>query len=131
MNKLIIGKMKKTLFCLALMAMCSVQSVLGGVVVDDPLVDESSSNNGRPRSVVTTVNAFSNENCVEIDVNRYVGNAHVYVIASDSTCQTCSTYYINGHSNFTMDFSDLNDGSYTLRVVLDNGTSFSGNLVKN
>ena len=53
-----------------------------------------------------------------------------YVIASDSSCQTCSTYYINGHSNFTMDFSGLNDGSYTLHVVLDNGISFSGSLVK-
>lgn len=63
-------------------------------------------------------------------MKRYDGNVQVYVIASDSSCQTCSTYYINGHSNFKMDFSGLNDGSYTLHVVLDSGISFTGNLVK-
>lgn len=112
------------------MAMCSVQSMFGGVVIDDPLVEEEKKNGGA-KTASPSIHTTVNEDYVTFDVNRYVGNAQVYVIASDSSFQTCRTYYIYGHSNFTMDFSDLNDGSYTLRVVLDNGISFSGNLVKN
>lgn len=123
--------MKKILFFVLLLNIFFPTSLMAEIIVEDPIENRGDNNNGRPRDLQPEVSTSVSGDVLLVDVRNYVGNAQVYVIASDSSFQTCSTYFIYGHSNFTMDFSDLNDGSYTLRVVLDNGISFSGNLVKN
>lgn len=66
-----------------------------------------------------------------IDVNRYVGYVQVSVIALDGGEASYNyTYYINGHSCFTLDFSSFTEGAYSLVFTMQNGSVYTGTVTK-
>lgn len=94
---------------------------------DLDITDESETNpKGKPRTSTPSVTASAQGDELTIDINRYLGNAQVTVVAQDGSSITCNTYYINGHTSFAMDFAGYSEGHYTITVTLQNGQVYSG-----
>lgn len=100
-------------------------SMSAEVVIDDPIVPGKENQNG-PRTSIPSVGVYASGDELTVDINRYLGNVQVTVCALDGSGTTYNTYYINGHSSFTMDFTGYNTGSYSISIGLQNGTVYSG-----
>lgn len=122
-NKLLLLGVLLSYFCL-----CSNAEV----VVTGPDSDDQKNEKGTtgPRSSLLTIETETNGDELTIDINRYVGNVLVSVVAQDGCGSYANTYCINGHSSFTIDFSEFTDGTYTLVLTLQNGTIYSGQITK-
>ena len=95
------------------------------VVINDPLKPEKNITDGA-RTSTPSVEVSASGDELTVDINRYLGNVQVTVCALDGSSTTCNTYYINGHSSFTMDFTGYNTGNYSISIRLQNGTVYSG-----
>ena len=101
-------------------------SMSAEVVIDDPIIPGKEKTTGKPRTSIPSVEASTSGDELTVDINRYLGNVLVTVCALDGSSTTSNTYYINGHSSFTMDFNGYSTGSYSISIGLQNGTVYSG-----
>lgn len=113
-----------------LMAFASSQVAYSNIIIDDPLTNDPGDNNGGIRSITTTINTSVEENLVTFDVNRYVGVVSVSVNSANMPSPVTECFYINGHTCFTMDFTEYESGVYTISITLANGQVFIGQLIK-
>ena len=102
-------------------------SMSAEVVIDDPIVPGKENQSG-PRTSIPSVEVSASGDELNVDINRYLGNVLVTVCALDGSSTTYNTYYINGHSSFTMDFTGYNAGCYSISIGLQNGTVYSGSF---
>lgn len=97
------------------------------VVFDNPIVQEKENQSG-PRTSTPSVEVSASGDELNVDINRYLGNVLVTVCALDGSSTTSNTYYINGHSSFTIDFTGYATGSYSITIGLQNGAVYSGSF---
>lgn len=103
--------------------------LFASVIVDDD-VEAGNQSSNRPRTGIPSVHASAMGDELTIDINRYLGNAQVTVMAQDGSSTTANTYYINGHTSFTMDFASYAEGHYSLIITLQDGQVYSGSFRK-
>lgn len=89
--------------------------------------NEHQSKNGA-RSVTPSVQVEAFNDVLSIDVNRYLGNVQVFVMATDGSSVITNTYYINGHDTISMDFTGYAEGLYQMTVTLGNGDVYLGSF---
>lgn len=88
--------------------------------------EKNTQSQGGPRTSAPSVLASALDNELTLDINRYIGNVQVSVIASDGSSIISNTYFINAHGRINMDFSSYATGSYCVTVSLSNGVVYSG-----
>lgn len=88
-------------------------------------------NTNEPRTSGSSVEISASGDELTVDINRYLGNAQETVIAQDGSSTSCNTYYINGHTSFTIDFTGYATGSYSIAIALQNGNIFLVHLLLN
>ena len=122
--------MKKYLFgIIAVFTMSSLTS-FANVIVDDPLYDNEHKGNGGVRTITPEVHAVAMGDLVTFEIRYFVGNAHLSISSNETGNAVQNTYYINGHSSFTVDCSEYESGAYTISITLANGQVFTGQLIK-
>ena len=120
--------MKKRIIS-SLLLLVAVLTPLYASITDLDVTEKRGTNTeGRPRSSSPSVNASAQGDELTIDINRYLGNAQVTVVAEDGSSTTCNTYYINGHTSFAMDFTGYNEGHYSITITLQGGQIYSGSF---
>lgn len=115
--------LQKTLLLLSFLS-CTL-NMSADVLIDDPINTEKDNTNG-PRTSGSSVEISASGDELTVDINRYLGNAQVTVIAQDGSSTSCNTYYINGHTSFTIDFTGYATGSYSIAIALQNGNIYFG-----
>ena len=119
--------MKKAMLLFVLVNVFLAGVTYAEVTVDgDPIVEGHKGNTNGPKGVLPSVSFQASGDELTVDINRYLGNVQVTVCALDGSGTTYNTYYINGHSSFTMDFTGYNTGNYSISIGLQNGTVFTG-----
>lgn len=98
------------------------------IIIDDPIVKDSSNNNNGGRTVSPSCNLTVNGDVLNVDVNRYLGNAVVSVLAADGSSSISGTYYINGHDTVCLDFTGYSEGLYQMTITLGNGDVYLGSF---
>lgn len=83
-------------------------------------------NTNEPRASGSSVEISASGDELTVDIHRYLGNAQVTVIAQDGSSTSSNTYYINGHTSFTIDFTGYATGSYSIAIALQNGNIYFG-----
>lgn len=100
-----------------------------GSITDLDISDEPELHTkGDARSSIVSIEAIASGDELTVDINRYLGYVQVTVCALDGSGTTYNTYFINGHSSFTMDFTGYNAGCYSISIGLQNGTVYSGSF---
>ena len=121
--------MRQLIIAAFFFSMLCPSGLRASVVVDDPIEKKGTGNeNGGPRGSMESVQATATGDELTIDINRYLGNAQVTVMAQDGSSTTANTYYINGHTGFTMDFAGYAEGHYSLTITLQDGQVYSGSF---
>lgn len=116
-------------FVLAMLLFVTALNPLFASITDlDVEEEKSTQSQGGPRASGSSVEASASGDELTVDINRYLGNVQVTVTALDGSSRTSNTYYINGHTSFTMDFTGYNTGSYSISIRLQNGTVYSGSF---
>lgn len=121
--------MKKMFFLSVLLNLLFSTVCEAGVNVDeDPIVKDQKENTSGPKGILPSVSFLANGDILDVTINRYLGSAQISIISQDGNCINYSTYYINGNSCCSLDFTGYNMGRYSVSVALQNGTVYSGTV---
>ncbi len=79
-----------------------------------------------PRTGTPSVSADIESGIITIDINRYMGSVSVRINNEEGEPLVVNTSSINGHTSFETTVSQLPEGSYTLVVELNDGSTYMG-----
>lgn len=91
--------------------------------------ESTETNNGGMRSVHPSVKADIENNVIKVDIKRFSGTALIYIYNYVGTPVTIQSVNVQGSSSSIIDVNGLEQGEYTLRVILCE-TTFSGSFNK-
>ncbi len=120
--------MKKYFFGLFAIFAMSTSASFANIIIDDPLLDNENKGNKGTKGITPSVQIEALNDVLSIDINRYLGNAVVSVMAADGSSSISGTYYINGHDTISMDFTGYAEGLYQMTVTLGNGDVYIGSF---
>lgn len=120
--------MKKYFFGLFAIFAMSTSASFANIIIDDPLLDNENKGNKGTKGITPSVQIEALNDVLSIDINRYLGNAVVSVMAADGSSSISGTYYINGHDTVWLDFTGYAEGLYQMTVTLGNGDVYLGSF---
>ncbi|MCQ2239462.1 MAG: DUF3244 domain-containing protein [Bacteroidaceae bacterium] len=120
--------MSKKFILVYLLALLFCTNLNANIIIDDPIVKDSSNNNNGGRTISPSFDLTVNGDVLSIDINRYLGNAVVSVMAADGSSSISGTYYINGHDTVCLDFTGYSEGLYQMTITLGNGDVYLGSF---
>lgn len=120
--------MKKYFFGLFAIFAMSTSASFANIIIDDPLLDNENKGNKGTKGITPSVQIEALNDVLSIDINRYLGNAVVSVLAADGSSSISGTYYINGHDTVCLDFTGYSEGLYQMTITLGNGDVYLGSF---
>lgn len=122
--------MRKFLFCALLLSTSLHSEMKANIIVEDPIEDKGDTTGKKPRNILPVVETSVQDDILNIGISYYLGNVQILVVSDDGTYSSNQSYYINGSTTVVKDFTTLDNGSYSITVVIESGEIYSGRIRK-
>lgn len=120
--------MRKVLFLTFMLSVCMHSELSANIIIDDPISDRGNTNGEKPRSVQPVVQMSAIGDNLNIDISYYSGNVQLLVVSNDGMTCVNENYTSSGCLTIIEDLAQLNNGTYSITIILQSGDVYLGSF---
>lgn len=120
--------MRKVLFLTFMLSVCMHSELSANIIIDDPISDRGNTNGEKPRSVQPVVQMSAIGDNLNIDISYYSGNVQLLVVSNEGLTCVNENYTSSGCLTIIEDFAQLNNGAYSITIILQSGDVYMGSF---
>lgn len=120
--------MRKVLFLTFMLSVCMHSELSANIIIDDPISDRGNTNGEKPRSVQPVVQMSAIGDNLNIDISYYSGNVQLLVVSNDGMTCVNENYTSSGCLTIIEDLAQLNNGTYSITIILQSGDVYMGSF---
>lgn len=120
--------MRKVLFLTFMLSVCMHSELSANIIIDDPISDRGNTNGEKPRSVQPVVQMSAIGDNLNIDISYYSGNVQLLVVSNEGMTCVNENYTSSGCLTIIEDLAQLNNGTYSITIILQSGDVYFGSF---